>query len=259
MTVGDGKTGLVDPAVIGTTGILRAIKRSAPSVRRVVVTSSFAAILDGDKLDDPATTFTEASWNPAGLDRVSESLIVAYRVSKVLAERAAWDEAKEAAFDLVTVNPPLVFGPVAHHLAGGVSAINTSNQRVVDLLQGKWREQLPPTGLVSIWVDVRDVATAHVGALERPEAAGRRLFTVAGHFSNRQIADAARAYADANGFLAEYQDKLPAPDAPGGERPAEGEAFKWNADETNKLLGIKYITIEQSIGDLFKSLKEHGI
>ena len=37
---------MLDPAVKGTTGILKAIKAKAPSVKRVVITSSFAAIMD---------------------------------------------------------------------------------------------------------------------------------------------------------------------------------------------------------------------
>lgn len=35
---------LLDPAIIGTTGILTSVQKYAPSVKRVVVTSSFAAI-----------------------------------------------------------------------------------------------------------------------------------------------------------------------------------------------------------------------
>ncbi|KAJ3577102.1 hypothetical protein NPX13_g3465 [Xylaria arbuscula] len=43
---------LLDPAIKGTTSILHAIKKYAPSVKRVIVTSSFAAILDASKLGD---------------------------------------------------------------------------------------------------------------------------------------------------------------------------------------------------------------
>lgn len=47
--VTDVKKDLLDPAIIGTTGILKAIKKNAPSVKRVVITSSFAAIVNGPK------------------------------------------------------------------------------------------------------------------------------------------------------------------------------------------------------------------
>ena len=46
-------------AIIGTTSILKAIKRSAPSVKRVVLTSSFAAINDRSK--EVGTTYPEVS------------------------------------------------------------------------------------------------------------------------------------------------------------------------------------------------------
>lgn len=47
--VTDVQKQLLDPAIIGTTGILKSIKKSAPTVKRVVITSSFAAILDPSK------------------------------------------------------------------------------------------------------------------------------------------------------------------------------------------------------------------
>lgn len=77
----------------------------------------------------------------------------------------------------------VVFGPVVHHLAS-LDSINTSNERIVSLVQGKWKEAVPDTGTFA-WVDVRDVALAHVLALEKPELGGKRLFTTAGYFSNR--------------------------------------------------------------------------
>ena len=55
---------LLDPAVIGTTGILKSIKKSAPTVQKVVVTSSFASILDPFKGNWPEHTYSEADWNP---------------------------------------------------------------------------------------------------------------------------------------------------------------------------------------------------
>ena len=87
--------------------------RSAPSVRRVVVTSSFAAVLTETLLDDPATTFSEASLNPSTLADVHSSPATAYRVSKTLAERAAWDfaAAECGPMELATVLPVAVMGP----------------------------------------------------------------------------------------------------------------------------------------------------
>lgn len=81
-------------------------------MKRVVVTSSFAAILDEAKVTDPNTVFSEKSWNPVTLADIHKDKATAYRASKKLAEKAAWDFVKDPAnkakFDVVTVNPPMV-------------------------------------------------------------------------------------------------------------------------------------------------------
>ncbi|KAK3297834.1 uncharacterized protein B0H64DRAFT_320884, partial [Chaetomium fimeti] len=244
---------LIDPAVNGTTGILKAIIRSAPTVRRVVVTSSFAAIVDEAHMADPSHTFSEATWNPVTLADAHRSPPTAYRASKTLAERAAWELASGAAFDLVTVNPPTVFGPVVHYLES-LEGVNTSNERLVDCLQGKWREAVPSAGGgVAIWVDVRDVAEAHVKAgLEIAEAGGKRLFTTAGLFSNAEMAAIVRKN------FPEDAERLPTEETKGGELPAEGERFGFDNTETNKVLGIKWRSLEESVVDTVRSLKKVG-
>ncbi|KUI67090.1 Putative NADPH-dependent methylglyoxal reductase GRP2 [Cytospora mali] len=250
--VTDPQKDLIDPAVIGTTGILKAIARSAPGVKRVVVTSSFAAIIDAAKATDPNTTFSEKSWNPVTLDDIHKDAPTAYRASKKLAEKAAWDfvndKSNGANFDLVTVNPPMVFGPVVHHLAS-LSSINTSNERLVALVQGKWKanDTIPDTG-VSHWVDVRDVAKAHVLAFEKPELGGHRLFTTAGFFSNKSIVDTVRKN------FPELKDKLPSEDAKGGDYAPKDKVFKYDNSETTRLLGFEWRPLDKTVVDTVNSL-----
>ncbi|EFY93586.1 NAD dependent epimerase/dehydratase, putative [Metarhizium acridum CQMa 102] len=252
--VADAQKELIDPAVIGTTGILKAIKRSAPTVKRVVVTSSFAAVLDEKRLSDASHTFTEESWNPVGTQDLHSSPATAYRLSKTLAEKAAWDfvAREKPGFDLATICPPLVFGPVAHHLAS-LESINTSNERAVALVGGGWNDGIPATGPVTVWVDVRDTALAHIRAMERPEAGGRRHLAIGGRFRNRDIAEIAWA------AFPELGDKLPKKDVEGGGAPPASENFKYNNDATTNVLGMKWTSLESSITDLIRSLKEHGI
>ncbi|KUI58655.1 NADPH-dependent methylglyoxal reductase GRE2 [Cytospora mali] len=250
--VTDPQKDLIDPAVIGTTGILKAIAKSAPGVKRVVVTSSFAAIIDAAKATDPNTTFTEKSWNPVTIDDIHRDAPTAYRASKKLAEKAAWDFVNDKSngvkFDLVTVNPPMVFGPVVHHLAS-LSSINTSNERLVALVQGKWKadDTIPETG-VSHWVDVRDVAKAHVLAFEKPELAGHRLFTTAGFFSNKAIVDTVRKN------FPELKDKLPSEEAKGGDYAPEDKVFKYDNSETTRLLGFEWRPLDKTVVDTVNSL-----
>ncbi|KAK1778138.1 hypothetical protein QBC45DRAFT_414913 [Copromyces sp. CBS 386.78] len=254
----DPKTELIDPAVNGTTGILKALARSAPTVRRVVITSSFAAVMDEDKITDPNHTFNEDSWNPVTIDDIHRHPMTAYRASKTLAEKAAWDFVKDPAnnvkFDLATITPPMVFGPVIHHLAS-LSSINTSNERIVDLLQGKWKKEVPSTGAGIVWIDVRDVARAHIRAgLEVPEAGGKRLFTTAGMFGNSEIARIARKN------FPEYADKLPEDEEAfkSGELPPADKRFKIDNKRTNELLKIDFLSLEQMVVDTVRSLKARG-
>ncbi|HJK92477.1 MAG TPA: SDR family oxidoreductase [Polyangiaceae bacterium LLY-WYZ-15_(1-7)] len=159
LTVDDPQRDLVDPAVEGTRNALAAC-RKAGSVKRVVLTSSMAAVTDEP---DSTRVLTEADWNEgSSLERNP------YYYSKTLAEKAAWRfvEEEDVAFDLVVINPFMVIGP---SLSPG---LNTSNGVFVGLVGGEY------PGIVSLtWgmVDVRDVADAHVRAMEVPEASGRYL------------------------------------------------------------------------------------
>lgn len=111
--VTDVQKDLLDPAVIGTTGILKSIKKSAPSVKHVVITSSFAALVDPSKGNWPGHEYSEEDWNPITLEEARENATAGYRASKTFAERAAWEflEKEKPNFTIATINPPLVFGP----------------------------------------------------------------------------------------------------------------------------------------------------
>ena len=113
------------------------------------------------------------------------------------------------------MNPPLVLGPIVHYL-NSLDALNTSNQRIRDIMTGKAKEEIAPTGTF-IWTDVRDLALAHVKAMELPKAGSQRFFVTAGYFSNKEIADIIReAYPD-------LISKLPTKDTKGGDYPEEGK------------------------------------
>ncbi|KAI0602331.1 NAD dependent epimerase/dehydratase [Biscogniauxia sp. FL1348] len=248
----DAKTELLDPAIKGTTSILEAVKKYAPTVKRIVITSSFASILSTEALQNPKKVFSEADWNPDTYeDGLNGTKAIAYRVSKTVAERTGWDfvEREKPNFDLATICPPLVFGPVVHHL-NSLSAINTSNERFVQLIQGKWKSEIPPTG-VYLWVDVRDVALAHVNAMERPEAGGKRFFITAGNFSNRDLVAAARKN------FPSLASQLPDESVKGGEYPEEG-VYGYDNSRATKILGIEWIPLEKSATDTIKSLQDIG-
>lgn len=254
--VTDVQKDLLDPAVIGTTGILKSVKKSAPSVKSIVITSSFASIIDGPKGNRPGYTYSEKDWNPITQQEALENPSNGYRASKTFAEKAAWDflEKEKPNFTISTINPPLVFGPIVHAL-DSLDNLNTSNQRILAAAQGKWKDEIAPTG-VYLWVDVRNVAEAHVAAFEKPEAANKRFFVVAGYFSNKELASTIRKN------FAEYKDKLPAESTPGGDFPEGGlekGLYKIDNTRSTSILGLKYKTFEEAIVDSVKSFQPKGL
>ncbi|KAJ5787756.1 hypothetical protein N7457_002746 [Penicillium paradoxum] len=231
----------LDPAIKGTTGILKAVKAYAPTVKRVVITSSFAAIVNSKQ---HPKVYSEKVWNPVTWEEAMDHSLV-YRASKTFAEKAAWDfiEKEKPNFDVATINPPLVLGPIVNYL-NSLEAINTSNQRVRDIIQGQMKEKIAPTGTF-LWVDVRDVALAHVKAIEVPEAGGERFFVTAGFFSNKEIADIARE------THPQLESKLPPANSP-SDFPAN--IFEIDNSKSQKILGINYRPLKQSVSDTIDSI-----
>jgi nucleoside-diphosphate-sugar epimerase len=140
-----------------------------------------------------------------------------------------------------------VFGPVVPYL-NSLDSVNTSNQRVRNLIQGEMKEKIAPTGNF-FWVDVRDVALAHVRAIEVPEAGGERFFVIAGYFSNKRIADIIRE------THPELQSKLPPADSP-DDFPTD--MFGFDNSKSQKVLGLQYRELKQTVSDTADSLLAVG-
>lgn len=245
----DNKKELLDPAINGTVGLLEAIRSQAPSVKRVVITSSSAAILDQSR---PTKVYSEADWCPVTEEQALANPADGYRASKTFAERAAWKfvEDNKPNFTLAVCNPPLVLGPVLHHL-DSLASLNTSNERIRDLMSGASKNRLPPTGN-HLFVDVRDLALGHALAVEKDEAAGKRFFMVGGHFSNKEIAEIMGEK------FPELKENLPTKDAlKTGDYPAIGP-YGFDSTRSKSELGMTYRPLEESIVDAVKSLQALG-
>jgi dihydroflavonol-4-reductase len=174
---------LIAPAREGTLRVLRAARDAG--VRRVVLTSSFAAIGYGQK--PQSAPFNETNWTIPG------DGLTAYVKSKAIAERAAWDfiAGEGGDLELSTVNPVVVFGPV---LGPDYSASILIVQRLMD-------GAVPGCPRIYIGVvDVRDVADLHLRAMTHPAAKGERFLAVAGDFMS--ILDIARVLKDRMGAAA---------------------------------------------------------
>ncbi|MGK8488715.1 SDR family oxidoreductase [Nocardia asiatica] len=247
----DDENELIDTAVEGTLRVLRACA-AAGTVRRVVLTSSIAAIAYGHTEDVPRT---EADWTV-----VERS--PAYQKSKTLAERAAWDFVAKlpagAGFELVVVNPGMVLGPVLS------AATSTSHEPVRRLLAG----DVPGTPRVG-WapVDVRDLAAAHRLALETPEAAGNRYICAGEHLWMGEMARILAEEYGPRGF------RVPTRALPNwvvrsvaifdkGVRltlPTLGRTESLSAEKARRELGWTMRPVRETLLDTAESLVLHGI
>ncbi|KAI5456165.1 hypothetical protein BGZ63DRAFT_367555 [Mariannaea sp. PMI_226] len=235
---------LFQPAIQGTTSILEAIQKNNPSVSRVIITSSFASIVDPTQGQRPGYTYTEADWNPvAGKEDGSANPVVAYLASKTLAEQAAWKfvEDKKPNFSISTICPPMVYGPVAHRV-DNVKLLNTSSADIYRLFNGSEKE-VPDTGFHA-FADVRDVAEAHLLAFEKPEAAGQRYLIATGQYTYQRICDIIREK------FPELRGSTPKGDT-GAPYP---HSYRLDTFKAARQLGMKFIPLEETIAGTVESI-----
>jgi dihydroflavonol-4-reductase len=233
------------PARDGTLRVLRAAVDAG--VRRVVMTSAAAAARP--RLDADTRVSDETVWADA-----SEKRFDAYRRSKILAERAAWDFMAGKPTEFATVLPTAVFGPVLTNDRLGTVSI------IAGLLAGKPRA-LPRFGFVV--VDVRDLAKAHVDAMLTPGAAGER-FLIGGDFA--WFSELSRTLRDVGGVRAAKVPtrelptlvvKLLAPFVP-TLRSLSGEVGRRNDVNTAKarrILGFAPRPLATTLADTLNSLQ----
>ncbi|KAI1389317.1 putative NADPH-dependent methylglyoxal reductase GRE2 [Hypoxylon trugodes] len=245
----------LEPAIKGTTEILEGIVRVAPSVKRVVLTSSFAAVrtMTSEPIRNPPKIYTNEDWNKVTLEeaQASEDPNVTYSASKKFAEKAAWDFVKEGKgnFELVALCPPGVYGPIydPSQFSKG-KELNQSTWIIYHMFLRpgvKSTDPVPPTFLY-VWVDVRDIARAHLLAMTVPEAAGKRFLTSAGDLSMQEMANYLRE------ALPEKRDVIPIGEPEKTDKP---EGWYGTEDPTvQSVLGLTYRSKEEAIKDLAPQL-----
>ncbi len=256
-TVEDPQKELIEPAEQGTANVLHQASKT-PSVKRVVVTSSCAAIYT-DAIDcqhAPGGRLTEEVWNTtASLDYQP------YSYSKTLAEKKAWEIQKsQNQWDLVTINPCLVLGPALN----AKSVTSESYNLLKQLGDGTMKMGAPNMGIGL--VDVRDVAEAHYRAGFMPQAQGR--YITCAHSTNfLELGLTLRPT---------YGDKYPLPKRalpkwllmlvgpmvdPALTRPfiRKNVNVEWKADNTKirNELGMTFRSMKETMNDSFQTLIEN--
>ncbi len=225
---------VIVPARDGTLRVLRAARDAG--VRRVVLTSSFAAVGYSPK---PGSEYTEADWTDPETPGLPP-----YPRSKTIAERAAWDfiEREGGDTELVVLTPTLILGPAL------TTRIRPSPQLVKTMLDGTMPEAERQRFGVA---DVRDVADLHIRAMAAPDAAGKRFLALADG-PTLTILEFAQILRERLGTLAA---RVPTVEAPGPEPPR----LIIHNDRAKRELGWRPRPAETTIVETAESLRDLGL
>jgi nucleoside-diphosphate-sugar epimerase len=247
---------LVRPAREGTINVLSAAAR-AGTVKRIVLTSSVAAVY-GDNADirtTPSGIFTENDWNTT-----SSIGHQPYSYSKTIAEKTAWQMAKEQGqWDLVTINPGFILGPSLSKRKD-----STSISTMVQIGDGTFKNGVP-----ELWcgiVDVRDVAAAHIRAGFTPGAKGRHIL-VSGEATFFDLARILRRkFGDAYPFPRRQVPKtlfwLLGPFYGYTRRFVSrnvGILIRFDNSYSVKDLGISFISVDRTVDEHFQQILNNGM
>jgi len=240
---------LIKPAVEGTLRALKAAKKAG--VKRVVLTSSTVAML-GDA--NASMTINAQSWTHVEAKNVS-----AYMKSKTLAEKSAWDfiqhQTGNSPLELVVINPGPIYGPSLTGNLGGES---------MDMFRKLITGQMPMLPKASsVMSDVRDIASIHVAAMEKEEAAGKRfIVTTEEPHSFLELAQILKS----NGyekvstqlapsfllkFLANFNDEMK------GMLPFIGHTLEADISETKRTFHWTPIPFKKTVLDAANSVQEN--
>jgi nucleoside-diphosphate-sugar epimerase len=218
-------------------GTLRALRAARDAgARRVVLTSSFAAVGYSPK---PDAEYTEADWTDPDMPGLP-----AYPRSKTIAERAAWDfiEREGGETELVVVNPTFILGPAL------TTQVRSSLQLTKAMLDGT----MPVVRRQRFGVaDVRDVADLHIRAMATPGAAGQRFLALADG-PTISFLKMAQILRERLGPLAE---RVPTEEAPGPEPPR----LIIHNDRAREELGWRPRPAESTIVETAESLRDLGL
>ncbi|CAA7269683.1 unnamed protein product [Cyclocybe aegerita] len=254
----DDPNELINPAVNGTLGVLKSTLKFGTNVKRVVITSSCAAIARdiAHSPDKPTHIFTERDWADQSVDIVRKDgrkapFMAKYRASKCLAEKAAWkfveDHKAEIAWDLVTLQPPFVLGPPLQEVTSPAS-LNTSLAMLYDSLFREKSDEVLKANYS--YAHVRDVALAHVKALQVAEAAGERFITSAGGTTwqeTRHVVHTINPSLYTSGVL------------PRGNSTLEFKLVSlYDGSKSRKILGLEYATLEDILTDVLSDFEARG-
>ncbi|XP_072972838.1 dihydroflavonol 4-reductase [Typha angustifolia] len=159
----DPENEVIRPTIKGMLSIMKSCKE-AGTVKRVVFTSSAGTV---NIVEKQQPVYDENSWTDVEFCRRVKMTGWMYFVSKTLAEKAAWEYAKENDIDLISIIPTLVVGSFIS------SSMPPSMITALSLITGNEAHYSILKQVQLVHLD--DLCEAHIFLYERPEAKGRYI------------------------------------------------------------------------------------
>lgn len=255
----DIKKEIIDPAVHGTKSLLSAAKEFGKNVKKIVFSSSIAAMMQPPSFgnSDPNVTFVESLENPideTSFDNEDYSQLgveLGYVASKTFAEKEIWKfiESEKPSFAVTTVHLPFVWGPPILNKTSTLNSLNASNTVIAGLFNlPNTLTELPPAipNVALLYIDVRDAASIHVKALFAQELDNKRALNIAGATDAPHIIETLR---EVNPLLKETLPNINA----GGDVVSHS---KWDDSYTQGILKIEYLPLKETLKDLAVELQK---
>ncbi|GBG24139.1 Dihydroflavonol 4-reductase [Hondaea fermentalgiana] len=245
---------LVEPAVAGTRNVLESCEKLG--VEKVVLTASIANIYIMYGAKPPEYVYTEEDWTD---EKVLEEKKNFYGLSKLLAEKTAWEMAKSSSFKLAALNPSFIYGP----MLPGLPELNTSSVSVLAYFGAPKIKQAN-----ACITDVRDVALAHVNAAQQDldwKGWGERFLLIGGAPMPEEIVQVLRESSKVDDehkkeLPTELDPKLPAP----GSGAPPPHRTRYNVEKSLKPtseggLGLgQYRNYKEQVESAYESLIANG-
>ncbi|EIW84521.1 D-lactaldehyde dehydrogenase [Coniophora puteana RWD-64-598 SS2] len=252
---------LIAPAVQSVKVMLESVLKQGTSVERVVFTSSCATIRASSIIP---VDVSESDWNDAAVDDceahgAQADALNKCSASKVLAEKAVWDfyaaHKHEVAWDVCVLNPPWVFGVPMHPISSPESLNASCAYMYNALIEGNFQGANPHLSPGHGWVNIRDVAEAHVRALERPVASGEKIILSAG--SPWFWADLVNTAAILSPASSTFTKAKAAVALANASKDGVGHV-SFKSTKASEILGLEFTTMEKLVGDVVSDYRKRG-
>ncbi|CCH46697.1 Dihydroflavonol-4-reductase [Wickerhamomyces ciferrii] len=249
----DAEQDLILPAINGTKNLLESVTKYGLNVKRLVYTSSDSAIhsvnREGQNLVENEDSWNDVEWvrgNSKDIDAVT-----GYDVSKTYTEREVWEySSKNPNVKVSVINPAYVFGPQLFDET--VHELNYSSDLLGSLVTNGNGDDYKR--LKGGFIDVRDVAKAHLFAFQRDNTINKRLFLNETTFTEQTLLDIV------NAKFPSLHDKVPK-GVPGSDKETLRESFTvFDNTKTKEILDFEFISLEQGVFDTIDQIiKVKGI